>query len=750
VILGGFLGAATPLLGQAPPLGSEFPVNTYTTGLQQSPSVAVVPDGRFVVVWGSYDQDGSKYGIFGQRYDSLGQRVGTEFPVNMYTTGNQRYPSVGADDAGAFVVVWASKDQDGSDYGIFAQRFDGSGAKAGGEFRVNTYTSNIQSHPKIAVNGDGSFVVVWNDNDRDLSSFAVTGQRFAASGVKVGSDFQVNTYTGNKQIYPSIAADPAGNFVVVWQSLLQDGDSYGIFGQRFDRSGTKIGPEFAVNTDTLGSETSAEVATDPHGNFVVVWASRPTFGGKYGILAQRFNSGSEKLGSEITVTESITTIDFKNPTVTVGPRGDFLVAWQGYATGGTVQPEGIFGQQYDRTGLPWGFIFQVNAETGYHGYPVLASDAAGNFDVVWNFQDGPSTGVFGRRTSFAPDSLSVDSYAGKIATSDVNGVLEPGETVFVVPSWKNVTGEGPLPTGVALTGTGDGIGQIGGGAPSYNLDDGTADYGLSLPGESNNCFDGTTGHNCYRVSLGAEDHTGIHQDLFFRENLSSGGYKFWRLHVGESFSDVPRSQPFYKKIETLFHDGITTGCNATAYCPGDVVSRGQMAIFIARGIAGAGENVPTTGLVSGSAYDCSPGGHSLFTDVAPTDSFCKHAHYIGAQNVTLGCSASQYCPSDTVTRDTMASFIAKALVVPRGGTAVPASYTDGTTGRSYSCVSGSPNLHFTDVPVTSPFCKHIHYLWARGIVVGCTATAYCPSSPVARDAMAKFLANGFNVQLYGP
>ena len=346
--------------------------------------------------------------------------------------------------------------------------------------------------------------------------------------------------------------------------------------------------------------------------------------------------------------------------------------------------------------------------------------------------------------------MSVDSYAGKFATSDVNGVLEPGETVFVVPGWKNITGEGPLPTGVALTGTGDGIALIGGGAPSYNLDDAAADYGLSLPDQSNNCYDGTTGHNCYRVSLGPDEHAGTHQDLVFREALSSGGFHEWFVHVGESFADVPRTQPFYKKIEALLHNGITTGCNATAYCPGEVVSRGQMAIFIARGIAGAGENVPATGILNGSAYDCSPGGTSLFTDVAPTDSFCKHAHYIGTQNVTLGCSGTQYCPSDAVTRDTMASFIAKAVVGPKGGTAVPATYTDAGTGRSYSCISGSPNLHFTDVPVTSPFCKHIHYLWAKGIVDGCTATTYCPAAPVARDAMAKFLANGFRLQLYGP
>jgi hypothetical protein len=44
----------------------------------------------------------------------------------------------------------------------------------------------------------------------------------------------------------------------------------------------------------------------------------------------------------------------------------------------------------------------------------------------------------------------------------------------------------------------------------------------------------------------------------------------------------------------------------------------------------------------------------------------------------------------------------------------------------------------------------VHYLWARGFVGGCSATAYCPTGSVSRDAMAKFLVNTFDLQLYGP
>ena len=149
------------------------------------------------------------------------------------------------------------------------------------------------------------------------------------------------------------------------------------------------------------------------------------------------------------------------------------------------------------------------------------------------------------------------------------------------------------------------------------------------------------------------------------------GPKTWTLHVGESFGDVPRSQLFYRKIETIFHNGITVGCTSTDYCPSEKVPRSQMAIFIARGIAGGGTHVPVSGTLNGRPYDCETGGVSLFTDVAPTDTFCKSVHYIAVKNVTTGCAPSLYCSAEPVRRAAMAIFMAKAVVAPAGGPGVP-------------------------------------------------------------------------------
>jgi hypothetical protein len=70
------------------------------------------------------------------------------------------------------------------------------------------------------------------------------------------------------------------------------------------------------------------------------------------------------------------------------------------------------------------------------------------------------------------------------------------------------------------------------------------------------------------------------------------------------------------------------------------------------------------------------------------------------------------------------------------------------TGFSYNC--NGTNIHFADVPASNVFCKHVHFLWAKGIVSGISPTQYGPGLPVTRDQMARFLSNAFNLQLYGP
>ena len=174
--------------------------------------------------------------------------VGLDFPVNSPSPSVQTESAVARDATGNFVVAWQSKDQDGDNWGIYAQRFNASGAPQGGEFRVNTNTSREQEAPVVAMDDSGNFVVAWQSKDQDGDNWGIYAQRFNASGAPQGGEFRVNTATSKEQQAPSVAMDAGGNFVVAWQSKDQDGDNWGIYAQRFNASGAPQGGEFRVNT----------------------------------------------------------------------------------------------------------------------------------------------------------------------------------------------------------------------------------------------------------------------------------------------------------------------------------------------------------------------------------------------------------------------------------------------------------------------------------------------------------------------
>ncbi|MEZ0369276.1 MAG: fibronectin type III domain-containing protein [Candidatus Sericytochromatia bacterium] len=212
----------------------EFRVNTETIANQGNPAIAMDADADFVVTWESRNQDGSSYGIFAQRYDATGTAQGSEFQVNTYTTSTQINPAIAMDADGDFVVTWQSFYQDGYlYYGIFAQRYNAAGTAQGTEFQVNTYTRN-QTNPAIAMDADGDFVITWQSRNQDGgNNDGIFAQRYNTAGRAQGSEFQVNTYTTNNQRNPAIAMDADGDFVVTWQSFYQDGYFDGIYSAGF-------------------------------------------------------------------------------------------------------------------------------------------------------------------------------------------------------------------------------------------------------------------------------------------------------------------------------------------------------------------------------------------------------------------------------------------------------------------------------------------------------------------------------------
>ncbi len=269
---------------------------------------------------------------------------------------------------------------------------------------------------------------------------------------------------------------------------------------------------------------------------------------------------------------------------------------------------------------------------------------------------------------------------------------------------------------MTLTFSGAASNLTGPAGPSYSIADSSADYGSVNPGATTDCYDATPAHDCYRTAVSGARPV-AHWDANFDESLSLPHTKNWKLHIGQSFADVPTSQQFYVFIENIFHNGITSGCGAGVYCPTDPVTRAQMAAFLLKAKHGAGYVPPA----------CS----GIFVDVPCPSQFADWIEQLAAEGITAGCGGTNYCPTDPVTRAQMSAFLLKAKY---GSGYVPPTCTG----------------VFSDVACPSQFANWIERLAAEGITAGCGAGKYCPADPNTRGQMAVFLVKRFLLQLYGP
>jgi len=184
-----------------------------------------------------------------------------------------------------------------------------------------------------------------------------------------------------------------------------------------------------------------------------------------------------------------------------------------------------------------------------------------------------------------------------------------------------------------------------------------------------------------------------------------------------TFADVAKNYWAWSSIETLKNSNITGGCVTTPsllYCPAEIVTRAQMAVFLLKGIHGSAYTPPVVDAGSG------------FTDV-PVDYWAAAwVKQLALEGITSGCGNGNYCPDETVTRAQMAVFLLRA-----------------THGSAYNPLGASGV--FNDVPIGYWADRWIEQLASEGVTSGCGLGMYCPESPVTRAQMAVFLVKAFGL-----
>jgi hypothetical protein len=422
-------------------IGSQFQINTYIQDYQEDSSVIGLKDNSFVVIWRSSNQDGSSYGVYGQRFNSDGNKIGSEFRINTYTNNEQYNPSITSLAGGGFIVVWESINQYNGVSGISAQIFDQNSQSVAQEFRVGTTTNKTQSQPAVASFSDGSFIVTWTSSDD--SSNGIFAQRFYANGQSTAQEFLVNTETLSSQTEPAVTVLENDGFLITWSS--NDGNGYGIWGQQYNSQSEPIGHEFLVNNSTYGTQSKSQLVTLEDGTVVAMW--------KY----NHSSNSLEKIHLEVgnlpdiapivkatspfivnTEKQNNQFLEDSYESLTKLTDGRFVITWRSNSQDGDV-----YSQIYSPDGEKLGGEFRVNSHTAKAQlYGSIAPLIDGGFIITWTSyeQDGYDGGVYAQR--YDKNSLAVgnefrvnNETVGHQYSSDVIGLPDGGFAVTYFNSY---------------------------------------------------------------------------------------------------------------------------------------------------------------------------------------------------------------------------------------------------------------------------------------------------------------------------
>jgi hypothetical protein len=350
-------------------VGPEFLVNTTTRNAQFDSDNASSSNGSSVVVW-TDTFSLSDHDIRAQRFNSLGQKVGSEIVVS-FSGLDEGSPDVAMDSQGNFVVAW-TQTQSGGDTNVVARRFNAAGIAQGDIVPVGVGTFK-ESDPDVAMDARGDFVVAYtrntNNNNPDI---------FAKQYNSIGQLLDVVSVatTAKAETHASVAMTPDGRFDVAWEEAFSSSD-HDIKLNRYNASGGLLGSN-AISLSTAFDELPS-VSMDNFGNAVVAWGRSGT-----DIKARRvFASGS--MGSEINISHSSTIQSAPSVALKRG-GGGFVVAYQSFSNGFR-----------NKVAEVSSFDTVTTLDAGLGSHPAVSINAFGDYILTYTASDAGDANIHGRR-----------------------------------------------------------------------------------------------------------------------------------------------------------------------------------------------------------------------------------------------------------------------------------------------------------------------------------------------------------------
>ncbi|HEY2796643.1 MAG TPA: hypothetical protein VGK26_02025 [Thermoanaerobaculia bacterium] len=609
------------------------------------------------------------------------------FPVNQAQVGPPPAAKALMAPSGAITVTW-DRNESLTHSRILARRFDADGNPLEDEFFVSQSAVGDQTSPAIAGDDAGDFVVVWESTLQDGSEGGIYGRRYVG-GVPTSDEFLVNaSETGGDQNSPSVSSASDGRFVVVWETDRPDPAGADVVGQLYDASGDPVGSQFDVAADAAGPQMRPAVAMDATGGFVVTWFGAPADAPSLdNVFARRFASDGTPAGDQFRV-NTTADIDQTNPVIATDGTGRYLIVW-GRATG-TFPHEQLRGR-YFRGSTPEGPEFAASDPFEDQIAPGLSLTATRAL-VAWSDEGALYVRGFdalGRPgQNFTVTSFGANAFLPSIAANAL------GRFVVIRLEFQE--------TSAAI------LGRIGAAPDALNAF-------VDPPASAGIPFNGILESGEEAVFAPAYLDTSP-ADVALTGSLAANfGPPGSEVAVADGAADYGTLAP-----------GSGADClTATGDC---------YAVFVSRGpnVLGHWDPVFVETLSNGETKTWALHVGETFTDVAPSSLYYPFIEAAAHYAVTAGCGNLDYCSDASVSRAEMAVFLLKSRY---GASHVPPPAT-GTV--------------FDDVHPGDFAADWIEELAGLAITAGCDVATYCPADPVTRQQMAVFLLKTLEGSAYIP
>ncbi len=397
-----------------------------TTDRKQAQSDIASNGTEAIIVWESLAQDGSSWGVYAQRYSVDGSKIGDEFQVNTTTRGPQMNPSVAIAADGTAMVVWQDDWADGSGWGITGRAFDSDNNPVTEELLINTTTRGSQSNPDIAEN-DGVFTVVWEgrgagDNNGIFSSTVST------TDLTPTTETLVNSYTSGNQSRPSVDASDAG-VVIAWDGKGPN-DNLGV---HMSLNGSD---QIRINAASSGVQKFPSISISDDGVIAAAWQQTPA-GRGIGVWARTFTQTDSGIDGSSTIQVNETERGAqKRPSIDHLANDGFVVSWFGKGDG---DHNGVFSRTFDAGGVASDGEIQINHTTQAGQLRPAVVAVNDGFITTWQGRGtGDRRGIFAR--------FSNSELAGPFRINDIaNGTVNEGEEFTVTASVEDLDGTADAP-----------------------------------------------------------------------------------------------------------------------------------------------------------------------------------------------------------------------------------------------------------------------------------------------------------------